>query len=213
MESFISIPKTFENTVLETIYKRRAIRKFHALSVSEDQIEKILNAGRMAPSAINKQPWHFYVITDSVLIQKLSRAIMSSSKMAMFKAGIKEVAHAITNPASFHIKEGLDFFKSNDPVFHGAPLVIYITSPKNNEWAPLDIGMCAQNMMLAAESLGLKSCPIGFGKYIEKTEDVALFNLPESHQINLALIFGYSEEVPEIHPRNKDNATRLKMPL
>lgn len=209
METIVAIPKTFENGVFEAIYKRRAIRKFHSLSVSSELIEKILDAGRMAPSAINKQPWQFYVITEDALIQKLSKSIMTSSKMALFKSGLKEVGHTLTHPSTFHIKEGVNFFKTDDPVFHGAPLVIYIASSKNNEWAPIDIGMCAQNMMLAAQSLGLASCPIGFGKYIENTEDIKLFHLPEDYQINLALIIGYSNEEPEVHPRTKNNVIYL----
>jgi len=49
-------------------------------------------------------------------------------------------------------------------------VVIFIISPHDNEWASLDVGMCAQNIMLAAKSLGLDTCPVGFGKYVEKTK-------------------------------------------
>ncbi|WP_431215137.1 nitroreductase family protein [Puia sp. P3] len=68
-----------------------------------------------------------------------------------------------------HLSHGIDLHAIQDPVFHGAPVVIFITAPRDNEWAPLDIGMCAQNIMLSAQSLGLSSCPVGFGKYVENT--------------------------------------------
>ena len=207
MSEITEIPAKFDNLVLETIYKRRAIRKFTEQPVETNLIEKILDAGRMAPSAINKQPWHFYLLRKPETIQEFSKAIMSSSKMAMFKAGIKEAFHAITHPGTFHLKDGIEFFKANDPVFHNAPLVIFITSSISNEWAPLDIGMCAQNMMLAAKSLGVDSCPIGFGKFIENSDEYQKLDIPKDQHVNLALIFGYANETPELHPRSRDNVS------
>ncbi len=205
MAAITEIPEKFDNLVLEIIYKRRAIRKYTERTVEAELIEKILDAGRMAPSAINKQPWHFYILRKPETIQAFSKAIMSSSKMAMFKAGIKEAFHAITHPGTFHLKDGIEFFKANDPVFHNAPLVIFITSSKSNDWAPLDIGMCAQNMMLAAKSFGIDSCPIGFGKFIENANEYNLLNIPNDQHVNLALIFGYALETPELHTRTRDN--------
>lgn len=205
MNAIEKIPSEFDNLVLETIYKRRAIRKFKQQKIEVGLIEKILDAGRMAPSAINKQPWHFYVLKQPETIQAFSNAIMASSKMAIFKAGIKEAFHAITHPGTFHLKDGIEFFKANDPVFHNAPLVIFLVSSKSNEWASLDVGMCAQNMMLAAKSLGVDSCPIGFAKFIENADEYTLLHIPNDQRINLALIFGYADEAPSLHPRTKDN--------
>ena len=46
-----------KNETLKTIYERRAVRAYQDKSVSKEIIEQLLDAGRMAPSAINKQPW------------------------------------------------------------------------------------------------------------------------------------------------------------
>lgn len=59
--------------ILETIKSRRSIRKFGESPVSEDQLEKILEAGRWAPSGLNNQPWRFAVIRDDGLRDKFSR--------------------------------------------------------------------------------------------------------------------------------------------
>jgi len=48
---------------LKTIYERRAIRKYKDKPVDNAIIGEILDAGRMAPPAINKQPWKFYILT------------------------------------------------------------------------------------------------------------------------------------------------------
>jgi len=117
---------------------------------------------------------------------------------------LKKVAKAVVSGIT-HLSHGIDFLTTKDPVFYGAPVVIFITSPKENEWAGLDIGMCSQNIMLAAKSLGLDSCPIGFGKFVEKTKDYSKLNIPETEQVQIAIIIGYGKENPEIHERKKDN--------
>ena len=81
-----------------------------------------------------------------------------------------------------------------------------ISSTKGNEWAQLDIGMCAQNIMLAAKSLGLDSCPVGLAKFIEHTDEYNEMEVPSSEEINLAILIGYGDETPHIHERKKDNA-------
>jgi nitroreductase len=196
-----------KNETLKVIYERRAIRKFKDKKVEKELILELLNAARMAPSAINKQPWHFYILNDTKMIKRFSNAIIKNSKMAMLKAGLKEALHHILHPGSFHLKDGLDFFKADDPIFHDAPVVIFISSQKDNEWASLDIGMCAQNMMLAARSLGLGTCPVGLAKFIENTDEYKELNIPSSEHINLAILVGYANENPAVHERKQDNAT------
>jgi nitroreductase len=118
--------------------------------------------------------------------------------------GIKEVVKSIVSGIT-NLSHGIDFLMSKDPVFHEAPVVVFITAPKDNEWAALDIGMCSQNMMLAAKSLGLDSCPIGFGKFVEKTKSYSKLNIPSDDRVQLAIIVGYGDETPEVHKRKKDN--------
>ena len=196
-----------KNETLKVIYERRAVRKFKDKAVEKELVLELLNAARMAPSAINKQPWHFYVLTDKEMIKRFSHAIIKHSKMAMLKAGLKEALHHLLHPGSFHLKDGMDFLKADDPIFHGAPVVIFISSEKSNEWASLDIGMCAQNIMLAAKSLGLDTCPVGLAKFIEHTDEYKELHIPSNEQINLAILVGYGNENPAVHERKQDNAT------
>jgi nitroreductase len=60
---------------LQTIYERRSVRKYRNQMVEKNTIEKILDAGRMAPSAMNEQPWKFYVVTHQETIQSFSKEI------------------------------------------------------------------------------------------------------------------------------------------
>lgn len=63
-----------ENTaMLELIRTRRSIRKFSGEPVSEEDLGKVLEAGRWAPSGLNNQPWRFAVVRDAELKEKISK--------------------------------------------------------------------------------------------------------------------------------------------
>jgi len=190
--------------ILHNIYERRAVRKYKNRPVDEVVIEKILDAGRMAPSAINKQPWKFYILTNEETIKKFSKAITAIAAREFIRTGENNLLKTTGNP--LHAFHGASLLKGSDPIFHHAPVVVFITAPKIDEWAALDIGMCAQNMMLAAKALGLDSCPLGLAKFVEQTDLYFKLRVPPADQVHLALIFGYGDEAPEVHPREKDNA-------
>jgi len=60
-------------SLLEVIFKRRSIRRYKDEPVPDEVLRNILEAGRLAPSANNAQPWHFIVVTDQKIKDKLSR--------------------------------------------------------------------------------------------------------------------------------------------
>lgn len=203
METTVMIELLNTTDTLKTIYQRRAVRKYKEIPVDKKLIKQVIDAGRMAPSAMNTQSWKFYVFTNKASIQLLSKEIKKVAAKDFLKSGLKQI---IKMAASlFHMGPSMDFFKTADPVFYGAPVVIFITAPKDNEWAALDIGMCAQNMMLAATSLGLDSCPVGFGKYLAHSKSYSLIPAKANEQLQLSIILGYGNESPELHKRKKNN--------
>ncbi len=191
------------NETIKTIYERRAVRKYDERPIEKALINEVIEAGRMAPSAINMQPWKFYVLTNKELIKRLSKEISRAAASEISKMKIRKLMKLAAS--FFYLSHRLDFLKLEDAVFHGAPAVIFISSPKTNEWADLDIGMCSQNIMLAAQSLGLASCPIGFAKYVEKTKSYKKLGIAETEQVIIAIIIGYGVEKPEPKIRLKDN--------
>ncbi|MBN2228680.1 MAG: nitroreductase family protein [Candidatus Thorarchaeota archaeon] len=60
--------------VIKAIRERRSIRKYKPTEVSDEKIDTILQAGRWAPSASNKQPWHFIVVRDHSIRSRLAEA-------------------------------------------------------------------------------------------------------------------------------------------
>ena len=58
----------------DLIKNRESIRDYDpARPVEKDKLNRILNAGRIAPSAANKQPWHFLVISSGEMLDKVKR--------------------------------------------------------------------------------------------------------------------------------------------
>ncbi|MCX6275456.1 MAG: nitroreductase family protein [Bacteroidetes bacterium] len=191
------------NKIIECIYSRRAVRKYLKQPVDKMIIEQVVDAGRMAPSAMNRQTLNFHVLTNTALIKSFSKqigkaAIKGITKMKAIEIG-KSLISALLHP------HDLSFFKEDDFVFHGAPVVIFISAPIDSEWAGLDSGACAQNMMLAAKSLGLDTCPVGFAKFVGDTKMYSMLNIAKKEHVVLAVILGYGDEIPEVHLRKKDN--------
>lgn len=58
----------------EVVKKRRSIRKYKPIPVEEDKLARVLEAGRLAPSAANRQPWHFIVVKDPKVKEELRKA-------------------------------------------------------------------------------------------------------------------------------------------
>lgn len=205
MKTATLIEPTHQNATLKTIYERRAVRKYKKMPVEKASIEDLLNAGRMAPSAMNQQAWKFYILSNPEMIKTYSKEIMKVAAKDFLKKGLKQI---IQSPALLiHAAAGIDFFAMEDPIFHDAPVIIFITAPKDNEWAELDIGMCAQNMMLTAKSIGLGSCPIGLGKYLPFTKSFFRLGINAGEQVHLAIAIGYANETPKVHRRIFNNAT------
>ena len=67
---------------LDAIMQRRSVRKYSPSPIPEQDLKKILEAGRQAPSAANRQPWHFIVVRDEAQKKRLAEACSGQSWMA-----------------------------------------------------------------------------------------------------------------------------------
>jgi len=165
------------NPVEKVILERRSTRKYKDKQVPEALIRRILEMARFAPSAGNSQPWRFMVIRDKKMIEDMERYVRLRCKILKFfldwrtsplgklawlyaQMGARIMPndmHPIPMSAIGLIADGkLD-------LFHGAPTVILIFKDKRGAAKPeVDVGICGQNMVLAAHSLGLGTCWIGF---------------------------------------------------
>lgn len=74
--------------VLEAILNRRSIRQYTNEPVTDDQINILLKSAMYAPSAVNKQPWHFIVFRDKTLIRAITEKHPNASMLSQASAGI-----------------------------------------------------------------------------------------------------------------------------
>ncbi len=179
------------NPIIEALKSRRAVRSYEEKAVPESAVQTILEAATYSPTAINIQPWKFTIVTNKEEMKRFS----DMAKGALLQT-LPDVAD-----------EGLERFKNSlkNPqfnIFYGAPLLVFISGAKSSQFAVNDCSMAAQNMMLAAYSLGLGSCWIGGAMLYANTKGKAELGVPEDHQVFAAVIFGYPKgDFPKAPPK------------
>jgi nitroreductase len=165
------------NPVERVILERRSVRKYKDEQVPEGAVRRILEAGRYAPSAGNTQPWKFVVIRDRQMIQEMERDAQRICKFFSFfldwrfsplgrlawlysQVFIRLMPNKLA-PAP--LASVTLIAQGKLPLLQSAPTVICLFEDKRGAGKPeVDLGICGQNMVLAAHSLGLGTCWIGF---------------------------------------------------
>jgi nitroreductase/NAD-dependent dihydropyrimidine dehydrogenase PreA subunit len=181
VEKVIKIPKNSMdfNTLFPQLkllmQTKRSTRRYLPKPVSDSEIKEVLDVMKYAPSASNARSWKFLVITDQKKIKTLSKKIVNAislTRKLVTNFFIKnffiwgQLRKTIKKP-SFTIS--MDRIISNslagkDPIFYNAPCVIILYSPSYGNLAGSDSGIIMTYGMLAAETLGLGSCWIGFAQ-------------------------------------------------
>ena len=182
------------NEVIEAIRKRRSVRAYEPKTIPQDIINMIIEAGNEAPSAMNSQPWRFVVVEDEKVKEKLLGAALPNAKKILEK--VKDV-----DPERYEmIKKHYGELK--DPVYYSAPAVIFVIG--SGRYADHSCPLACENMMLAAHSLGLGSCWVGFGAMVtEDAEVISLLELAEDERIFGPILLGYPDGYPERPPKRE----------
>ena len=139
--------------LLDLIKHRRTIRRFETKQIEEEALQQILEAGLYAPSAGGRQGVIFAVCQDREVNQRLGRIKRANSNFRMAENG---------NYISTEQPSIVDDPKLVSS-FYDAPTVITMFAPKNFLFSAEDCAVAAENMMLAADALGIGSCYIGQG--------------------------------------------------
>lgn len=82
--------------VFEAVQERRSIRLYLDKPVPRDKLERMLEAARLAPSAVNREPWHFIVVTDVEKRKALSKGLyakfLAQTPMVIVACGDKKAS-------------------------------------------------------------------------------------------------------------------------
>lgn len=180
---------------LEAIHTRRSTRRYKEAEPERTLIEKVIEAGRYAPSGGNNQTTHFIVINDKNTRDELAELVKTEfSKMEITEGMYASLKHSITAA------------KTGKYIFHyGAPVLIVTANRKGYGNAVADSACALENMMIAANALDLGSCWINQLHWLDSNKAIRSFlesrGLKEEETITGGLIIGYPEGgVPERKP-------------
>jgi len=182
-----------KNPVLEAIKSRRSIRRYLPDQIKDVELAAILEAGSYAPSAHNEQPWHFTVIRNKELLDRIS----DKSKELMAAQETQWIKAMGQNP-DLHI-------------FYKAPVVVLVSTRTGAMWRGVDCSAAIENMLLAAESLDIGSCWIGLARYFFSLKaELPLLGIPDGYEPFYAVTLGYKAQRPSrALPRRKDQVNYL----
>lgn len=76
------------NPILKAIRDRRSVTRFETVPIEEEKIQSILEAGRWAPSWVNRQPWRFILITDPQIKERISEQVPTVHRRGIREAPI-----------------------------------------------------------------------------------------------------------------------------
>ena len=162
------------NGALNCIMTRTSIRQYQDRPVEQEKVEQLLRAAMAAPTAVNKQPWHFYVLNTKEAINRLADASQRGSDMVRSAALVIVVCGDM------------------DKALEG----------KAREYWIQDTSAATENLLLAAHALGLGAVWTGVYPMKERVEmTTKVLSLPENLVPLCTILIGYPAENPT--PKDK----------
>lgn len=177
---------------LNAILDRRSVRSYQSKQIPEEDLNKILDAALMGPTAMNRQAWHFTVVQDASFLDRLVEINAKGAVLA-----------------------GLEAPEEGSHNFYHAPTAVLLSYETDDGNAGLNCGAAVENMLLAARSLGIASVFLGSLGFLFTTEEAEELKkqcgIPENYSYCCAVALGYpSEDWPEVPERNRDVFTFIK---
>lgn len=167
----------------ELINNRQSQRSYNGEAVSEGLLMKIMEAGRLAPSATNGQPWRFVAVSGGEKAEKTRKFVMPYG-FNKFCSAVQSFIYIIEDRPNISEKLAQTLIK--------------------RDFVPIDIGIATAHMVLCAETLGVSSCIIGAFGNPKKIEIEELVNQP----IRLVLALGYKDDMT-IRPKKRKDIDKV----
>jgi nitroreductase len=193
------------NEIISNMIERRSIRTYKTGQITEAELEAVLQAGIYAPSAGSRQSAIIVVCQNDELntaLGKINKAAFKG-RMSTETAYISKEQPSIADNAA--IQSG----------FYGAPTVLTLFAPKNFLYSAADCYVAAQNIMLAAHSLGVGSCMVAraedtfsneVGRRLQKE-----WGIDETYEAKIHVTLGYPDyaKPPTAKPRKDGRIIRV----
>ncbi len=149
-----------EMSVLDAIHRRRSVRDYAPQRLDQATIRTLVDAALWAPTAVHEEPWLFSIVQDTGVLKSLSDRAKKAFAAQTEKAHPEQAQRLldIVGQPAFNI-------------FYNASTLIIISGKPKGPFVVADCWLAAENLLLAACSMGLGSCVIGLA--------VAGLNTPE----------------------------------
>lgn len=179
--------------VFEVINNRRSIREYKNEQIHDVEIERIINAGIMAPTARGEAPWHFTVVQNTDFLKDINNTV-----------------HNVLKDSGDEFLEAIAYSDKN--VFHNAPTVVIVSVRSDATNMQADAAAAIENMLLAAEGLDIGACWLGLiAAYFEDAQNLKHLHIPEGYTPLYGVSLGYKAgEAPEAPQRSRDVVTWIR---
>lgn len=176
------------DTVFSTIKNRRSTRRYEDRQVEKETLDKIVEAGRYAPSGGNSQSSHFIVVQNKEVIDAIVATVQSEfAKMEYdentYKALVTDIKLSRKGTYVFH---------------YGAPTLVVALNKKNYDNAMADTACAVENMMIMATAAGVDSCWTNQLHWLDDNvnmrELLSKYGLSEDETICCTLSLGYEKK-------------------
>ena len=183
------------NETIKNINERYTCRDFKSTPLTDEAIEHLVKAALAAPSAVNRQPWHVIMVTDKALIEELDAEGMDIISKDEDKSTYERM------------------MERGGKLFYNAPCLAVILSD-GSKWGTLDCGILCQNVVLAAESLGLGTCIVGMAGIPlggpKADEYKKRLGFPDDHEFAIGVLVGEINSGKEPHEHDRSKVSYVK---
>ncbi len=167
--------------VYQAISTRRTIRRFQQKTIDPAVLERIVNAGRLAPSAANCQPVEFILVTQLALCRQVFATTAWAGRVSP-----RRTPQPGQEPTAW--------------------VIVLLNSQRGPVSATADAAAAIENMLLTAVDAGLGSCWIGS---VQRDKLAPLLNIPDHCAIDSVVALGYPDESPLAEDTDDDIAYYL----
>ena len=169
------------NSNLQFIFSRRSIRKYLDKSIPKETLMDLLQAAMAAPSAVARDPWHFIVIENHETLDQVARVLPHGRMLKHAAAGFVVCG---------------DITRAHD---------------QKESYMLQDLSAAVENILLAANALGLGSCWLGVHPREERMDGIRkLFSLPEHIIPMCAISLGWPAEQHEARTRFREECVHFE---
>jgi len=204
-------PGKYDTSLLvQLMASRRSCRQFTDRSVERVVLEDLVKIGVTAPSGTNSQSWTFIILPTRKAVTAFAGHVASffgrlntTAEKTLLRSFLKLIGKGELDAyyRSYYrkVKEALEEWQGSgkDRLFHGSTAAILVGSKPGASCPAEDALLTTQNILLAAHSMGLGSCLIGFAVSAMKKDPSIKrsIGIPAEEEIHAVIALGYTDEV------------------